>query len=83
MLDIHVPVYIACRLVTLQREKYAGHVIIKIIICPIFIPPRADTFSWWWELCTSMTRRAMLAGVFILLLGPAKPDRLKDSGQTK
>jgi len=26
---------------------------------------------------------AMLAGVFILLLGPPKPDRLKDRGQTK
>jgi len=31
----------------------------------------------------SMTRRALLAGVFILLLGPPKPDRLKDRGQTK
>jgi len=26
---------------------------------------------------------AMLAGVFILLLGPPKPDRLKDRGPTK
>jgi len=34
-------------------------------------------------LCTLMTRIAMLAGVFILLLGPPKPDRLKDRGQTK
>jgi len=30
----------------------------------------------------SVTRIAMLAGVFILLLGPPKPDRLKDRGQT-
>jgi len=30
------------------------------------------------ELCTSMTRIATLAGVFILQLGPRKPDRLKD-----
>jgi len=34
-------------------------------------------------LCTSMTLIAMLAGVFILLLGPPKPDRLNDRGQTK
>jgi len=32
---------------------------------------------------TSMTRISMLAGVFILLIGPPKPDRLKDRGQTK
>jgi len=32
---------------------------------------------------TSVTRIAMLAGVFILLLGPPKPDRLKVRGQTK
>jgi len=31
----------------------------------------------------SVIRIAMLAGVFILLLGPPKPDRLKDRGQTK
>jgi len=31
----------------------------------------------------SVTRIATLAGVFILLLGPPKPDRLKDRGQTK
>jgi len=30
---------------------------------------------------TSMTRIALLAGVFILLLGPLKADRLKDRGQ--
>jgi len=34
-------------------------------------------------LCASVTRIAMLGGVFILLLGPPKPDRLKDRGQTK
>jgi len=34
-------------------------------------------------LCTSVTRIAMLAGVFILMLGPPKPDRLKSRGQTK
>jgi len=27
---------------------------------------------------TSLTRIAILAGVFILLIGPPKPDRLKD-----
>jgi len=32
---------------------------------------------------TSMTPIAMLAGVFILLSGPPKPDRLKVRGQTK
>jgi len=32
---------------------------------------------------TSMTRIAMLTGVFILLIGPPKSDRLKDRGQTK
>jgi len=32
---------------------------------------------------TSVTRIAMLAGVFILLLGPPKPERLKDRGQAK
>jgi len=32
---------------------------------------------------TSITLIAMLAGVFILLLGPPKPGRLKDRGQTK
>jgi len=32
---------------------------------------------------TSVTQIAMLAGVFILLLGPPKPDRLKDRGWTK
>jgi len=41
-------------------------------------PPRAVTFSWWVGLHVSVTRIAMLAGVFILLLGPPKPDRLKD-----
>jgi len=30
-----------------------------------------------------MTRIAMLAGLFILLLGPPKSDRLKDRGQTE
>jgi len=34
-------------------------------------------------LCTTMTLIAMLAGVFIFLVGPPKPDRLKDRGQTK
>jgi len=34
-------------------------------------------------LSTSMTRIAMLTGVFILLVGPPKSDRLKDRGQTK
>jgi len=34
-------------------------------------------------LCTSMTWIAMLAGVFILLVGPPKSDRLKDKRQTK
>jgi len=34
-------------------------------------------------LCTSITRIALLAGVFILLLGPTKADSLKDRGQTK
>jgi len=32
---------------------------------------------------TSFTRIAMLAGFFILLVGPPKPERLKDRGQTK
>jgi len=32
---------------------------------------------------TPMTPIAMLAGVFILLVGPPKLDRLKDRGQTK
>jgi len=41
-------------------------------------PTHAVTFSWWGGLSTSMIRIAMLAGVFILLLGPPKPDRLKD-----
>jgi len=34
-------------------------------------------------LCTSVTRISMFAGVFILLLGPPKSDRLKDRSQTK
>jgi len=34
-------------------------------------------------LCTPVTRIAMLAGVFIFLVGPPKSDRLKDRGQTK
>jgi len=46
-------------------------------------PPRPVTFSWWGGLRTSITGIAMLAGDFILLLGPPKPDRLKDRGQTK
>jgi len=46
-------------------------------------PPRAVTFSVGGGLRTSVTRTAMLAGVFILLFGPPKPDRLKDRGQTK
>jgi len=33
-------------------------------------------------LCTSVTRVAMLARVFILPLGPPKPDRLKNTGQS-
>jgi len=33
-------------------------------------------------LSTSMTRIAMLAGFFILLVGPPKLDRLKDRGET-
>jgi len=41
-------------------------------------PPCVVTFSWWGGLRTSLTRIAMLDGVFILLLGPPKPDRLKD-----
>jgi len=35
------------------------------------------------ELRASVTRIVMLAGVFILLLEPPKPDRLKDRSQTK
>jgi len=34
-------------------------------------------------LFTSVTHMAMLAGVFVLLLGPPKSDRLKGRGQTK
>jgi len=43
-------------------------------------PARAVTFVWV-GLRTSMTRIAMLAGVFILLVGPSKSNRLKDRGQ--
>jgi len=46
-------------------------------------PPCAVTLSWWCGLRTSLNRIAMLAGVFILLLGPPKSDMLKDRGQTK
>jgi len=35
------------------------------------------------RLHTAMTLIAMLAGLFIRLVGPPKPDRLKDRGQTK
>jgi len=50
-----------------------------------FVPlPRVmSPFRGGGGLRTSMTRITMLAGVFILLLGPPKPDRLKDRGQTK
>jgi len=48
----------------------------------IEIPTVLSSFSGG-GLCTSMTRIAMLVGVFILLLGPRKSDRLKDRGQTK
>jgi len=47
------------------------------------IPPCAVTFPWWSGLRASVTRTAMLAGVFPLLLGPPKPDRLNDRSQTK
>jgi len=47
------------------------------------IPPVCCHLSVVGGLRTSMTQIAMLAGVFILLLGPTKPDRLKDRGQTK
>jgi len=44
------------------------------VCCHLFVVRR---------LCISMTRIAVLAGVFTLLLGPPKPERLKDRGQTK
>jgi len=34
--------------------------------------PCAVTFPWWGRLRTSMTRIAMLAGVFILFVGPPR-----------
>jgi len=46
-------------------------------------PPRVLSPFRGGGLCASVTRIAMLAGVFILLLGPPKPDRLKGRGQTK
>jgi len=49
----------------------------------IIIAPVCCHFSVVGGLRTSVTRIAMLTGVFILLLGPPKPDRLKDRGQTK
>jgi len=50
-----------------------------LLIAP---PPRCHLFVVG-GLRTSMTWIAMLAGVFILLVGPPKSDRLKDRGQTK
>jgi len=50
---------------------------------PIQSAPRVLSPFRGGGLSTSMTPIAMLAGVFILLLGPPKPDRLKDRGQTK
>jgi len=44
----------------------------------VFAARCAVTFSWWGGLRTSLTRIAMLTGVFILLVGPRKSDRLKD-----
>jgi len=66
--------------------------IIPLVCCHLFVvyfwgggcvPPRAVILSVVGGLRTSMTRISMLVGVFILLLGPPKPDRLKDRGQTK
>jgi len=47
------------------------------------LPPCAVTFSRWGIDYTSITRIAMLAGDFILLIGPPKSDRLKARVQTK
>jgi len=65
----------------LQNVPFLNSVIRNIEVLPP--PQRAVTFPWWGGLRTSMTWIAMLAGVFILLLGPPKPHRLKDRGQTK
>jgi len=43
----------------------------------IKVPPACCHLFVVGRLSTSMTRTAMLAGVFILLFGPLKPDRLK------
>jgi len=42
-----------------------------------------DHFSEYWEITTSLTWIAMLAGVFILFLEPPKSERLNGRGQTK
>jgi len=55
------------------------------VICVLLLaPPVCCHIFVVGGLGTSMTRIAMLAEMFILLLlGPPKPDRLKDRGQTK
>jgi len=46
--------------------------------CNSWVPPACCHLFVVGGLSTSVTRIAMLAGVFILLLEPPKPDRLKD-----
>jgi len=58
-------------------------VYVMFVLTLILIPPRAVTFFVVGGLSSSVTPIAMLAGVFMLLLGPPKPDKLKNKDQTK
>jgi len=59
----------------------------RIRIMPLLSPSATHSMCWHLfvvrELRTSMTLIAMLTGVFILLVGSPKSDRLKGRGQTK
>jgi len=54
----------------------------EIFECPGSVQELIKPSRVWVGLCTSLTRIAMLAGVFIHLIGLPKPDRLKDRVQT-
>jgi len=72
---IHKAVYITGQYCGGKKLTLAQKLLLDRVLASLSISPRAVTFSWWGIV--------MLAGVFILLVGPLRPDRLKDRGQTK
>jgi len=55
---------------------------LKYRVSQSYVPSVLSPFRGWWGVRTSLTRKAMLAGIFIFFVGRPKPDRSKGRGKT-